>query len=114
LFPCSRVLHPGDREGCFSGTHHDPHGVLGPSRTGCVAFRTFRPYALTVTVVTDELRAELQDDGTVSSRACCPARRTVSYRLLVSYEGTVQDTEDAYRFLPRSASSTCICSRGPP
>ncbi|MHB9853770.1 1,4-alpha-glucan branching enzyme [Streptomyces krungchingensis] len=93
---------PGDRERLLDGTHHDPHGVLGahPVPDG-VAFRVFRPYALGVTVVTDRLRAELQDDGDGFFSGLLPLRDVpASYRLLVAYEETVQETEDAYRFLP--------------
>ncbi|MEV7347275.1 alpha-amylase family glycosyl hydrolase, partial [Streptomyces sp. NPDC093544] len=100
--PVFAGVYPGDRERLLSGTHHDPHGVLGAHPVpGGVAFRAFRPYALAVTVVTDELRAELQDDGDGFFSGLLPLRAVPSsYRLLVSYEGTVQDTEDAYRFLP--------------
>ncbi|MET7855578.1 hypothetical protein ABZT48_47465, partial [Streptomyces avermitilis] len=45
---------PGDRDRLLSGTHHDPHSVLGAHPVpGGVAFRVLRPYALSVTVVTD-------------------------------------------------------------
>ncbi|MGW3852978.1 GlgB N-terminal domain-containing protein, partial [Streptomyces fagopyri] len=93
---------PDDRERLLSGTHHDPHGVLGAHPApGGVAFLAFRPYALGVTVVTDDLRAELHDDGDGFFSALLPLRAVPdAYRLLVTYEGTVQDTEDAYRFLP--------------
>ncbi|MFF3001173.1 hypothetical protein ACFVTC_42760, partial [Streptomyces sp. NPDC057950] len=100
--PAFAGLGPDDRERLLSGTHHDPHGVLGAHPVpGGVAFLAFRPYALGVTVVTDDLRAELHDDGDGFFSALLPLRAAPdAYRLLVSYEGTVQDTEDAYRFLP--------------
>ncbi|MFD4530447.1 1,4-alpha-glucan branching enzyme, partial [Streptomyces sp. NPDC058470] len=103
--PAFAGVQPGDRERLLSGTHHDPHGVLGAHPIpGGVAFRTFRPYALAVTVVTDELRAELQDDGDGFFSGLLPLRAVPpSYRLLVSYEGTDQEpleSDDAYRFLP--------------
>ncbi|WP_405930961.1 1,4-alpha-glucan branching enzyme [Streptomyces sp. NBC_00827] len=100
--PVFAGVHPGDRERLLGGTHHDPHGVLGAHPVpGGVAFRAFRPYALTVTVVTDELRAELHDDGGGFFSGLLPLRAVPSsYRLLVAYEGTVQETEDPYRFLP--------------
>jgi 1,4-alpha-glucan branching enzyme len=92
----------GDRERLLDGTHHDPHGVLGAHPVpGGVAFRAFRPYALAVTVVTDNLRAELHDDGDGFFSGLLPLRAVpASYRLVVGYEGTVLETEDAYRFLP--------------
>ncbi|MCX5560877.1 1,4-alpha-glucan branching enzyme [Streptomyces sp. NBC_00038] len=100
--PVFAGVHPGDRERLLGGTHHDPHGVLGAHPVpGGVAFRAFRPYALAVTVVTDELRAELHDDGDGFFSGLLPLRAVPSaYRLLVAYEGTVQETEDPYRFLP--------------
>ncbi|MCZ4515353.1 1,4-alpha-glucan branching enzyme [Streptomyces sp. ActVer] len=95
------VLDRGDRERLLGGAHHEPHSVLGAHPvSGGVVFRVLRPYALSVTVVTEELRAELQDDGEGFFSAVLPLREVPSYRLLVEYEGTVQDTEDAYRFLP--------------
>ncbi|MFF6997404.1 1,4-alpha-glucan branching enzyme [Streptomyces sp. NPDC008313] len=91
----------GDRERLLGATHHDPHGVLGAHPVpGGVAFRVLRPYALSVTVVTDELRAELRDDGDGFFSGVLPLRTVPEYRLLVAYEGTVHETEDAYRFLP--------------
>ncbi|MEU6222025.1 hypothetical protein ABZ845_31705, partial [Streptomyces sp. NPDC047022] len=92
----------GHRERLLSGTHHDPHAVLGAHEMpGGVALRAFRPYALSVTVVTGSLRAELRDDGDGFFSALLPLRDVPSsYRLLVEYEGSVQDTEDAYGFLP--------------
>ncbi|MFE1292838.1 1,4-alpha-glucan branching enzyme [Streptomyces sp. NPDC058751] len=93
---------PADRQRLLDGTHHDPHGVLGAHPVpGGVGFRAFRPYALGVTVVTDGLRAELRDDGDGFFSGMLPLRAVPdSYRLLVAYEGTVLETEDAYRFLP--------------
>ncbi|MEU0068643.1 1,4-alpha-glucan branching enzyme [Streptomyces sp. NPDC006332] len=91
----------GDRERLLSGTHHAPHDVLGAHPVpGGVAFRAFRPYARSVTVVAGDLRAELQDDGDGFFSGLLPLRDVPAYRLLVEYEGAVQDTEDAYRFLP--------------
>ncbi|SOR78950.1 1,4-alpha-glucan branching enzyme [Streptomyces chartreusis] len=90
-----------DRQRLLSGTHHDPHSVLGAHPApGGIAFRAFRPYALSVTVVAGEVRAELDDDGEGFFSGLLPLREVPEYRLLVEYEGTVLDTEDAYRFLP--------------
>ncbi|MFF4257460.1 1,4-alpha-glucan branching enzyme [Streptomyces sp. NPDC001663] len=98
----SPALGAGDRERLLAGTHHDPHGVLGAHPVpGGVAFRAFRPYALSVTVVAGELRAELHDDGDGFFSGLLPLSEVPeAYRLLVAYEGTVQEAEDAYRFLP--------------
>ncbi|MEU9575596.1 1,4-alpha-glucan branching enzyme [Streptomyces massasporeus] len=90
-----------DRERLLSGTHHAPHSVLGAHPVpGGVAFRALRPYALSVTVVSGELRAELHDDGDGFFSGLLPLREVPAYRLVVEYEGTVLETEDAYRFLP--------------
>ncbi|MEU0201554.1 MULTISPECIES: 1,4-alpha-glucan branching enzyme [unclassified Streptomyces] len=90
-----------DRERLLAGTHHDPHSVLGAHPVpGGIAFRAFRPYALSVTVIAGELRAELHADGEGFFSGLLPLPEVPEYRLLVAYEGTVLETEDAYRFLP--------------
>ncbi|MFD5400959.1 1,4-alpha-glucan branching enzyme [Streptomyces griseorubiginosus] len=99
--PEASVLDVGDRERLLGGAHHDPHSVLGAHPVpGGVAFRVFRPYALAVTVVAGELRAELHDDGDGFFSGALPLTEVPDYRLLVTYEGSVQDTQDAYAFLP--------------
>ncbi|MEU6195750.1 1,4-alpha-glucan branching enzyme [Streptomyces sp. NPDC047061] len=101
----------GDRERLLHGTHHDPHSVLGAHPVpGGTAVRAFRPYARAVTAVAgkegkegqegQDLRAELHDDGDGFFSALLPVSDLPDYRLVVAYEGTVQETEDAYRFLP--------------
>ncbi|MEU0456432.1 1,4-alpha-glucan branching enzyme [Streptomyces sp. NPDC006129] len=90
-----------DRERLLAGTHHDPHSVLGAHPVpGGIAFRAFRPYARSVTVIAGELRAELHADGEGFFSGLLPLPEVPEYRLLVAYEGTVLETEDAYRFLP--------------
>jgi 1,4-alpha-glucan branching enzyme len=91
-----------DRERLVAGTHHDPHGVLGAHPVaGGVAFRAFRPYALSVTVAVGQERLGLHDDGDGFFSGLLDLPEVPQdYRLLVAYDGTVQDTEDAYRFLP--------------
>ncbi|MGW5666323.1 GlgB N-terminal domain-containing protein, partial [Streptomyces sp. NPDC003758] len=97
----SPALAAGDRQRLLAGTHHDPHSVLGAHPVpGGVALRAFRPYALSVTVVAGDVRAELDADGDGFFSGLLPLPDVPEYRLLVEYEGTVQDTEDAYRFLP--------------
>ncbi|WP_128092324.1 1,4-alpha-glucan branching enzyme, partial [Streptomyces resistomycificus] len=97
----SPAADAADRERLLAGTHHDPHSVLGAHPVpGGIAFRAFRPYALSVTVVAGELRAELHDDGDGFFSGLLPLREVPAYRLLVAYDGTAQDVEDAYRFLP--------------
>ncbi|MEW2318595.1 1,4-alpha-glucan branching enzyme [Streptomyces bauhiniae] len=97
----SPALEPADRERLLAGTHHDPHTVLGGHPVpGGVAFRVFRPYAEAVTVVFDDVRAELNDDGEGFFSGLLPLTEVPAYRLLVSYDGTEHETEDPYRFLP--------------
>ncbi|MFJ7903442.1 1,4-alpha-glucan branching enzyme [Streptomyces sp. NPDC096198] len=97
----SPAIGAEDRARLADGTHHDPHGVLGAHPVpGGVAFRAFRPYALSVTVVAGDLRAELTDDGGGFFSALLPLPEIPAYRLLVAYRGVTQETEDAYRFLP--------------
>ncbi|MEU9158346.1 1,4-alpha-glucan branching enzyme [Streptomyces sp. NPDC048417] len=92
-----------DRDRLLHGTHHDPHSVLGahPVPDGGVAVRVFRPYARAVTVVAGrDLRTGLHDDGDGFFSVLLPLSDAPVYRLLVEYDGTVQESEDAYRFLP--------------
>ncbi|MET7686349.1 1,4-alpha-glucan branching enzyme [Streptomyces sp. NPDC005423] len=98
----SPALDAGDRERLLSGTHHDPHSVLGAHRVpGGVAFRVFRPYARSVAVESGPLRAELHDDGDGFFSGLLPLQGVPpEYRLLVAYEGPAQEVEDPYRFLP--------------
>ncbi|GGT36354.1 1,4-alpha-glucan branching enzyme GlgB 1 [Streptomyces chromofuscus] len=98
----SPALDPADRDRLLTGTHHDPHSVLGahPAPDGGVIFRVFRPYALSVTVVAGDRRAGLHDDGDGFFSGLVALAEVPEYRLSVEYEGTVLDTEDPYRFLP--------------
>ncbi|WP_344534505.1 1,4-alpha-glucan branching enzyme [Streptomyces albiaxialis] len=98
-------LPGGDRERLLTGTHHDPHALLGahPVRGG-VLFRTLRPYAKGVTVVGKGLRAELYDEEDGFFAAVLPLNAIPGYELLVRYgdEPGTDDvrTADPYRFLP--------------
>ncbi|MFF4753550.1 1,4-alpha-glucan branching enzyme [Streptomyces sp. NPDC002514] len=98
----SPAVRDSDRARLLNGTHHDPHSVLGAHPVaGGVAVRAFRPYARSVTVVADGLRADLHDDGGGFFSLLLPLRDVPAYRLEVRYEdAAVHRTEDAYRFLP--------------
>ncbi|MGW1542362.1 1,4-alpha-glucan branching enzyme [Streptomyces sp. NPDC002309] len=100
--PVSPALGRADRGRLLTGAHHDPHSVLGahPAPDGGVVFRVFRPYALSVTVVTGDRRDALHDDGDGFFSALLPLTEVPEYRLSVAYERAVQDTDDPYRFLP--------------
>ncbi|MGW4271730.1 1,4-alpha-glucan branching enzyme [Streptomyces seoulensis] len=90
-----------DRERLLTGTHHDPHAVLGAHPVpGGVAVRAFKPYALGVAVVAGDLQVELRHDGDGFFSGLLPLGEVPEYRLEVAYAGTVQVAEDAYRFLP--------------
>ncbi|MFE2944299.1 1,4-alpha-glucan branching enzyme [Streptomyces sp. NPDC059255] len=116
--PRVRVAPPldaGDRDRLLSGTHHDPHGLLGahPVPDG-VAIRVLRPYARAVTVCATDLRAELRDDGDGFFSGVLPLRTVPAYTLLVRYgesadadgggdsaaEPDELEVGDPYRFLP--------------
>ncbi|GAA3375881.1 1,4-alpha-glucan branching enzyme [Streptomyces sannanensis] len=93
---------PGeDRERLLSGTHHDPHALLGAhSVRGGVVFRVLRPYAQSVTVVGKGLCAELHDDGDGLFSGVLPLQALPDYRIVVEYDGTDHEIDDPYRFLP--------------
>lgn len=102
------AAHPldgGDRERLLSGTHHDPHGLLGahPVEDG-VLFRTLRPFAHGVSVVAKDLRGELNDDGDGFFSGVLPLRTVPEYTLQVRYgdapDADVTEAHDPYRFLP--------------
>ncbi|MEU9792460.1 1,4-alpha-glucan branching enzyme [Streptomyces sparsogenes] len=100
-----------DRQRLLSGSHHDPHSLLGahPVRDG-ILFRALRPYARSVTVAAGGLRARLRPEGDGLFSGVVPLREIPDYRLLVTYEdnekdsgkreGTEEEQYDAYRFLP--------------
>jgi 1,4-alpha-glucan branching enzyme len=91
----------GDRARLLSGTHHDPHGVLGahPTPDG-IRFRVLRPYAKAVTVLVQGLRAQLLDDGDGFFSGLLPLTDVPAYRLLVTYDDNEIEVHDPYRFLP--------------
>ncbi|MER7396254.1 1,4-alpha-glucan branching enzyme [Streptomyces sp. NPDC000151] len=98
-------LSDTDRGRLLSGTHHDPHALLGahPVRGG-VLFRALRPYATAVTVLAKGLRAELHDEGDGLFAGVLPLSEIPDYQLVITY-GTGADAHevtvhDPYRFLP--------------
>nr|WP_046499379.1 1,4-alpha-glucan branching enzyme [Streptomyces odonnellii] len=117
------ALDGTDRERLLNGSHHDPHALLGahPVADG-VLFRTLRPYARAVTVVTRQpaarkpaggpaVRVALHDDGDgffsgiLPLEAAGAAGAVPEYTLLVRYSDTAEpldelEVEDPYRFLP--------------
>ncbi|CAM5610906.1 1,4-alpha-glucan branching enzyme GlgB OS=Streptomyces alboniger OX=132473 GN=glgB PE=3 SV=1 [Streptomyces alboniger] len=99
-------LDDEDRRRLLSGTHHDPHAVLGAHPVpGGVAFRALRPYARAVTLVTGERRIPLHDMGDGFFSAVLPSAASAGnevpvHRLGVTYDGPETAYQDPYRFLP--------------
>lgn len=84
-----------------SGTHHDPHSVLGAHLTPSgLVVRTLRPLADAVEVVTatGSTPAEHEQDGIWV--AVLPETQVVDYRLDVTYGADTQRVDDPYRYLP--------------
>ncbi|MFC7219020.1 1,4-alpha-glucan branching enzyme [Streptomyces polyrhachis] len=100
-------LPADDRARLLSGTHHDPHGVLGAHRVrGGVVIRVLRPYAREVGALCrergGERAVELFDEGDGFFAALLPRKRALpDYRLRITYgEDDVLRIPDAYRFAP--------------
>ncbi|MFI9582386.1 1,4-alpha-glucan branching enzyme [Streptomyces sp. NPDC052236] len=103
----AQPLADEDKERLLSGTHHDPHGLLGGHLVrGGVELRVLRPFARAVTVLAKGLRAELYEDGDGFFSGVLPLRTVPEYRLLVAYDGEEGEgaheveVQDPYRFLP--------------
>ncbi len=96
-------LDARDRQRLLSGTHHDPHALLGAHPVpGGVAFMALRPHARSVTLVTEEGTAGLTDMGDGLFSGVLPLAAIPEYRLRVAYDdqGAGIECEDPYRFLP--------------
>ncbi|BBC29962.1 1,4-alpha-glucan branching enzyme GlgB [Streptomyces graminofaciens] len=101
--PCEAAppLAPADRDRLLSGSHHDPHALLGAHPVpGGIAVRTLRPFARAVNVVVDGEHWSLTSEGGGLFAGVLPLDAIPAYTLLVAYDGAVQETEDPYRFLP--------------
>ncbi|MGW2532826.1 1,4-alpha-glucan branching enzyme, partial [Streptomyces sp. NPDC001595] len=94
-------LDAGDRDRLLSGSHHDPHALLGAHPVpGGVAVRALRPFARAVSVLVDGERHALVSEGDGLFSAVLPFDRIPAYTLLVAYGDDEQETHDPYRFLP--------------
>ncbi|MEU6659052.1 1,4-alpha-glucan branching enzyme [Streptomyces sp. NPDC046821] len=90
-----------DRARLLTGTHHDPHSLLGAHLTESgVALRVLRPYAQAVAVSVEGRRTELHDDGDGFFSALLPFDTIPGYTLFVTYDGDEREVHDPYRFLP--------------
>ncbi|WP_413760970.1 1,4-alpha-glucan branching enzyme [Streptomyces sp. MMBL 11-3] len=96
-------MEGADRERLLSGTHHDPHSLLGahPVPDGVVV-RALRPFAESVAVaLPDGLRMVLDSEGDGLFSGVLPLDSVPEYTLLVRYAGGVElEVGDPYRFLP--------------
>ncbi|HEX6447638.1 MAG TPA: 1,4-alpha-glucan branching protein GlgB [Streptosporangiales bacterium] len=86
----------------LDGTHHNPHGLLGPHKGGGgVVVRTLRPGATAVAAVTaDGVRTPLAHEYGGVFTGTLPVPDVVDYRLEVAYGDDVHLVDDPYRFLP--------------
>jgi 1,4-alpha-glucan branching enzyme len=83
------------------GAHHDPHSILGPHLgDGDVTIRVLRPWAKTITVVSDGSRVSLEHERAGVFVGVLPLDAVPDYRLEVEYEDRTVKTDDPYRFLP--------------
>ena len=88
-----------------AGAHHDPHGVLG-AHVGPdgVTVRTLKPFARSVTVVTEDDRVEAHHEHDGIWAAALPGTQVRDYRLEVVYDTNegqaVHTVDDPYRYLP--------------
>ncbi|WP_322726548.1 1,4-alpha-glucan branching enzyme, partial [Streptomyces spongiae] len=94
-------LDGADRARLLSGSHHDPHALLGahPGPDG-VTFRALRPFARGVSVVVDGRRTPLDSEGDGLFSGVLPLDAIPEYTLTVSYDGAEYEVHDPYRFLP--------------
>ncbi|GGO92857.1 1,4-alpha-glucan branching protein GlgB [Wenjunlia tyrosinilytica] len=95
-------LTSGELDRLRRGVHHDPHSVLGAHRLpdGDIAVRVLRPFAESVRVEAEGLRAELIPQAGGLFTAALPLTCIPDHRLVVTYDGTEHTVEDPYRFLP--------------
>jgi 1,4-alpha-glucan branching enzyme len=98
---CAPPLDPADRGRLLSGSHHDPHALLGahPVPDG-VAVRALRPFARAVTVLAGGERFALVSEGDGLFSGVLPTDEIPAYTLLVAYEDAEHEVHDPYRFLP--------------
>ena len=91
----------GDFDRLIGGAHPQPHGVLGPHvHDGRVTVRVLRPWAEAVAVLHDGQRTPLEHERDGVWTGVLDISEVPDYRLAVSYHGTEQTSDDAYRFLP--------------
>jgi 1,4-alpha-glucan branching enzyme len=83
------------------GAHHDPHSILGPHvGEADVTIRVLRPWAKSVTVLSDGQRLPLEHERAGIFVGVLPSDAVPDYRLEVQYEDRTIKSDDPYRFLP--------------
>ncbi|MDX6236140.1 MAG: 1,4-alpha-glucan branching enzyme, partial [Kribbellaceae bacterium] len=86
----------GQLERLVSGTHHDPHQILGPHLgDGAVTLRVLRPFASTVTASYEDQRVELQHEYEGVWVGVLAVDKVPEYRLEVTYtDGPALEVDD--------------------
>ncbi len=99
--PATAPVSTEDLHRLVSGTHHDPHSVLGPHvHSGGVTVRTLRPWATEVSVVADGDRHAMRHEAYGVWVTVLPGTTVPDYRLQIAYDGPARVVDDPYRFLP--------------
>ncbi|HEX3829918.1 MAG TPA: 1,4-alpha-glucan branching protein GlgB [Sporichthyaceae bacterium] len=94
-------LDPAEAYRLRSGTHHDPHSVLGPHpHSGAVTVRVLRPHATGVSVLVGGKRFECTPEGDGLFATVVPGDGVPDYRLEVTYNDDTFVVDDPYRFWP--------------
>ncbi|MBP2476867.1 1,4-alpha-glucan branching enzyme [Crossiella equi] len=93
--------HPDEVRRLLTGSHHDPHSVLGthPHADGTVV-RALKPQATAVTVLQDGGRYPLSPIGDNGLFSGLVPHEPGDYRLEVAYGEHVEVVDDPYRWLP--------------
>ena len=92
-----------DLEQLISGTHFDPHGLLGPhAHDGAVTVRTLRPLASSVVAeMPDGTLVPLTHEFEGVWVGVLPTAEVPDYRIRVTYDDGIEHVvDDPYRFLP--------------
>ena len=97
---------PSDLHRLLSGTHHDPHAILGAHEyVDHTVIRAFRPHAIGITALVGDQRYPLQHIDSGLFAVALPFVDLIDYRLEIGYPSETGETDvhvvaDAYRFLP--------------
>jgi len=84
-----------------SGTHHDPHAILGPHiGSAAVTIRVLRPLATSVVIITADGRHATKHEQDGLWVASLSGTAVPDYRVEVVYDAEPIVTDDPYRFLP--------------